>query len=149
MFQKENRRKFYQAFPGADPDEWLILEDYREMLDYAEWFRKRNVVIVPHGSLVEYLGSTNFKNLQVPTFGNRGILHWESSRQRQRDWLEAGGCDMPKVLEDPHDIDGPVIVKYAGAKGGRGYFIARDYRDFRRNVVVKTRKQIICFFWTP
>ena len=133
----ENRRKFYQAFPGANPDEWLMLEDYREMLDYAEWFRKRNVIIIPHGSLVEYLGSTNFRNLQVPTFGNRGILHWESSRSRQRQWLEAGGCEMPQVLEDPHDIDGPVIVKYAGAKGGRGYFIARDYRDFRRNVDIE------------
>ena len=44
---------------------------------------------------------------------------------------------MPKVLEDPHNIDGPVIVKYAGAKGGRGYFIARDYRDFRRNVDIE------------
>ena len=110
-----------------------MLEDYREMLDYAEWFRNRNVVIIPHGSLVEYLGSTNFRSLQVPTFGNRGILHWESSRERQRQWLEAGGCTMPKVYTDPHDIDGPVIVKYAGAKGGRGYFIARDYRDFRRN----------------
>ena len=41
---------------------------------------------------------------------------------------------MPKVIDDPHDINGPVIVKYAGAKGGEGYFIARDYRDFRRNV---------------
>ena len=44
----ENRRKIYQAFPGADPDEWLILEDYREMLDYAEWFRKRNVSMTFH-----------------------------------------------------------------------------------------------------
>ena len=26
---------------------------------------------------------------------------------------------MPKVIDDPHEIDGPVIVKYAGAKGGR------------------------------
>lgn len=129
----ENRRRYYKAFPGAEPDEWLMLEDYREMLDYAEWFRNRNVVIIPHGSLVEYLGSSNFRSLQVPTFGNRGILHWESSRERQRQWLEAGGCTMPKVYNDPHDIDGPVIVKYAGAKGGRGYFIARDYRDFRRN----------------
>ena len=51
----ENRRRFYKAFPGADPDEWLMLEDYREMLDYAEWFREKNVIIVPHGSLVEYL----------------------------------------------------------------------------------------------
>lgn len=44
---------------------------------------------------------------------------------------------MPQVIEDPHKIDGPVIVKYAGAKGGRGYFIARDYRDFRRNVDIE------------
>ena len=133
----ENRRRFYKAFPGAEPDEWLMLENYREMFDYAEWFREKNVIIVPHGSLVEYLGSENFSNLEVPTFGNRGILRWESSRAKQRDWLKAGGCTMPKVLEDPHDIDGPVIVKYAGAKGGRGYFIARDYRDFRRNVDIE------------
>ena len=39
----ENRRRFYKAFPGAEPDEWLMLEDYREMLDYAEWFREKNV----------------------------------------------------------------------------------------------------------
>ena len=34
----ENRRRFYKAFPGAEPDEWLMLDDYREMLDHAEWF---------------------------------------------------------------------------------------------------------------
>ena len=130
----ENRKRYYSAFPGAEPDEWLMLDDYKQMLDYADWFRENNVIIIPHGSLVEYLGSENFKLLQVPTFGNRGILHWESSRDRQRQWLLAGGCSMPKVIDDPHDIDGPVIVKYAGAKGGEGYFIARDYRDFKRNV---------------
>lgn len=133
----ENRRRFYKAFPGAEPDEWLMLDDYREMLDHAEWFRSKNVIIIPHGSLVEYLGATNFRNLEVPTFGNRNILHWESSRALQREWLEKGGCTMPKVIEDPHNIAGPVIVKYAGAKGGRGYFIARDYRDFRRNVDIE------------
>ncbi|GIR34233.1 MAG: hypothetical protein CM15mP47_4590 [Methanobacteriota archaeon] len=25
VLRRENRRKIYQAFPGADPDEWLIL----------------------------------------------------------------------------------------------------------------------------
>ena len=70
----------------------------------------------------------------MPTFGNRHILRWEGSRELQRQWLEAGGLTMPKIIEDPHEIDSPVIVKYAGAKGGRGYFIARDFRDFRRNV---------------
>ena len=130
----EGRRKMYKAFPGAEPDEWLVLEDYRDMLDQAEWLRKRNVIMIPHGSLVEYLGPDNFIALEVPTFGNRAILKWEGSRELQREWLEAGGCTMPKVIEDPHDIDGPVIVKYAGAKGGRGYFVARNFRDFRRNV---------------
>ncbi len=133
----EERRRFYAAFPGADPDEWLMLDDYQQLMDKAAWLRERNVIIVPHGSLVEYLGSDNFRELQVPTFGNRGILHWESSRERQRHWLEDGGCTMPRVVHDPKDIDGPVIVKYAGAKGGRGYFIARDYRDFRRNVDIE------------
>ena len=58
----ENRRRYYSAFPGAEPDEWLMLEDYRELLDYAQWLRERNVIIIPHGSLVEYLGAENFRN---------------------------------------------------------------------------------------
>ena len=28
--------------------------------------------------MVEYLGSENFRNLEVPTFGNRGILRWKA-----------------------------------------------------------------------
>jgi 5-formaminoimidazole-4-carboxamide-1-(beta)-D-ribofuranosyl 5'-monophosphate synthetase len=130
----EGRRKMYRAFPGAEPDDWLVLDDYRDLLDQAEWLRKHNVIIIPHGSLVEYLGPDNFIGLQVPTFGNRHILKWEGSRELQRQWLEAGGCTMPQIIDDPHQINSPVIVKYAGARGGRGYFIARDFRDFRRNV---------------
>ena len=34
----ENRRKFYSAFPGAEPDDWLMLDSYMEMLDHTEWF---------------------------------------------------------------------------------------------------------------
>ena len=130
----KERQKMYKAFPGAEPDEWMVLDNYLELLDKAEELRKRNVIIIPHGSLVEYLRPDNFIALEVPTFGNRQILKWEGSRELQRQWLESGGCTMPKVIEDPHDINGPVIVKYAGAKGGRGYFIARNFRDFRRNV---------------
>jgi 5-formaminoimidazole-4-carboxamide-1-(beta)-D-ribofuranosyl 5'-monophosphate synthetase len=130
----EGRKKLYKAFPGAEPDEWLMLDNYLELLDKAEELRSRNVIIIPHGSLVEYLSPDNFIKLEVPTFGNRRILKWEADRELQRQWLESGGCTMPRVIEDPHEINGPVIVKYAGAKGGRGYFIARNFRDFRRNV---------------
>ena len=133
----EDRHRMYAAFPLADPDEWLILNDYRELLDHAEWLRRHSVIIVPHGSLVEYLGPSNYVRLEVPTFGNRDILRWEGSRELQREWLEAAGCDTPRVIHNPQEIDGPVIIKYAGAKGGRGYFVARDYRDFRRNVDIE------------
>ena len=36
---------------------------------------------------------------------------------------------MPKVLENPHDIDGPVI-EICRRKRQRGYFIARIIEDF-------------------
>ena len=111
-----------------------MLDDYKDLLNQVDWLRKKQVVIIPHGSLVEYLGADNFSKLEIPTFGNREILKWESSREKQRLWLQSSGCITPKIIKDPRDIDSPVIVKYAGAKGGRGYFIARDYRDFRRNV---------------
>ena len=40
----ENRRKMYKAFPGAEPDDWLVLEDYRQMLDELRRGGKRAVV---------------------------------------------------------------------------------------------------------
>jgi len=41
---------------------------------------------------------------------------------------------MPKEIRDPQEIQSPVIVKYHGAKGGRGFFIAKDYGDFNRGI---------------
>ncbi|GIS43761.1 MAG: hypothetical protein Ct9H90mP16_08310 [Candidatus Poseidoniales archaeon] len=113
----ERVAKDVQGFPGAEPDEWMVLDHYHDLLDRAEELRSKNVIIIPHGSLVEYLGPDNFIALEVPNFGNRQILKWEGSRELQRQWLESGGCTMPKVIENPKEIDGPVIVKYAGPKG--------------------------------
>ena len=38
----ENRRRFYKAFPGAEPDEWLMLENYREKRDVQILERVKN-----------------------------------------------------------------------------------------------------------
>ena len=59
----QDRLKMYKAFPGAEPDEWMILDNYLELLDKAEDLRARNVIIIPHGSLVEYLSPDNFIKL--------------------------------------------------------------------------------------
>lgn len=126
--------RYYDAFPRAKPDKMLKLARYHDLMGLAEELREENVILVPHGSLVEYLGAANYAKLEIPVYGNRGVLAWESDRDRQREWLEAADVRMPRKIADPKDIVEPVIVKYHGAKGGRGFFIAKSYHDFKRHI---------------
>ena len=128
------KKKFYDAFPLGKPDEFLIVDNYKDIAKHSEELREKNVIVIPHGSFVEYLGAENFLKLDLPTFGNRNVLMWESDRNKERKWLESAGLTMPKEIKDPHDIDNPVIVKYHGAKGGKGFFIAKTYEEFSRRI---------------
>jgi len=126
--------RFYDAFPLGKPDDFIILDSYAELMDLEEELLSRHSIIVPHGSFVEYLGADKVVELGVPIFGNRGVLEWESDRGKQREWLESAGIKMPTLIEDPTKIDRPVLVKYQGAKGGRGFFIAKNHKDFEMGV---------------
>ena len=128
------KKKFYDAFPLGRPDEFMMVDDYKEILDRTEELKEKNVIVIPHGSFVEYLGADKFSTLDLPTFGNRNVLMWESDRNKERIWLEGAGLTMPMEIKDPHDIDMPVIVKYHGAKGGRGFFIAKTYKEFQQRI---------------
>ncbi len=128
------KKKFYDAFPLGKPDEFFIVDSYRDIPKYADELREKNAIIIPHGSFVEYLGADNFLNLDIPTFGNRKVLAWESNRNMERKWLEEAGLVMPKEIKNPTEIDSPVIVKYNGAKGGKGFFIAKTYEEFEKLV---------------
>jgi len=63
-------------------------------------------------------------------FGNRELMVWETDRVKQREWLSMAGVRMPRKYEKPEDIDGLAIVKYPGAKGGKGYFIISSADEF-------------------
>lgn len=128
------RTKFYDAFPLGKPDEFLVVDSYTQLLDRTEELAAKNVILVPHGSFVEYMTPKNFEELALPTFGNRRVLEWESNRDMERAWLESAGLEMPRKIDDPKMIDKPVLVKYDGAKGGRGFFIAKDYPDFKLGI---------------
>ncbi len=130
----EERRKFYDAFPHAKPDEFLMVEEYNQILDHTKELQEKNAIVIPHGSFVEYLGADQFLNLNLPTFGNRNVLMWESDRDKERSWLESAGLTMPREIKDPKDIKKPVIVKYHGAKGGKGFFIAKTYEEFKKRI---------------
>ena len=128
------RKKFYDAFPLGKPDEFFNVDNYKDIIKYSEELREKNVIVIPHGSFVEYLGPENFMKLKLPTFGNRDVLLWESDRNKEREWLEGAGLTMPEEIKDPRNIDKPVIVKYHGAKGGKGFFIAKSYDEFKKRV---------------
>ena len=128
------QKKFYDAFPLGRPDEFFIVDDYKDILKCTEELREKNAIVIPHGSFVEYLGADKFLTLDLPTFGNRNVLSWESDRNKERKWLEGAGITMPQEIKDPRDIDKPVIVKYHGAKGGKGFFIAKTYEEFQRRI---------------
>jgi len=127
-------KKFYDAFPLGKPDEFFIVDNYKDIVKYAEELKEKNVIVIPHGSFVEYLGPKNFMKLGLPTFGNRNVLIWESDREMERKWLEGAGIIMPQAIKKPKDIDRPVIVKYHGAKGGKGFFVAKTYEEFEKRV---------------
>lgn len=124
--------KFYDAFPNGKPDEFFVVDDHKSIPDKAAELREKNVILIPHGSFVEYLGAENFEKIKVPTFGNRKVLGWESSRVKERQWLESAGVKMPALFDSPEKIDRPVVVKFDGAKGGRGFFIVKNYEEFKK-----------------
>ncbi len=135
--------KFYDAFPLAKPDKFICLDSYKALLDHSDAFVEENVIIVPHGSLVEYLGIEKFESLAVPTFGNRRVLAWESDREMEREWLLKAGVNVPMRFERADDIDRPVIVKYHGAKGGKGFFIAKSKDEFQSKMGTAQQKYTI------
>jgi len=118
--------KFYDAFPLARPDRFLSVPRAKELATAAESLRAAGAILIPTGSFVEYVGAEPFSHLDVPVFGNRAVLAWETDRKKERDWLASAGVPMPLLFDDPSEVHGPVIVKYYGAKGGKGFFLAKN-----------------------
>ncbi|MHC1600138.1 MAG: formate--phosphoribosylaminoimidazolecarboxamide ligase [Candidatus Methanospirareceae archaeon] len=130
---KKGTEEVYRQFGLAD--ELLTVEDFKQVLEkeFQEQLIERNAILIPHGSFVEYLSPISIENeLFVPTFGNRMVLDWESDRKKEREWLERAELRLPVEFKDPADIDRLVMVKFPGAKGGRGYIIASDPDEFEQ-----------------
>ncbi|WP_048149989.1 formate--phosphoribosylaminoimidazolecarboxamide ligase [Palaeococcus ferrophilus] len=122
-FGKARVRPLYtKYFPVADT---FIESDYPE-----DELLERNAIIIPTGSFVAHLGVELVEKMKVPYYGNKAVLRWESDRTLERKWLEKAKLRLPMIYRDPDEIDGPVIVKPHGARGGRGYFLARSPADF-------------------
>lgn len=130
---RKEQKIIYERFRVAD--EIITLNDYKDLIkdEIQLKLREKNCVIVPHGSLIAYVGVNDIEDkLRLPIFGNRGILRWEADRTKERQWLEDADIRLPKEFKDPKDIDRLSLVKFSGARGGRDYFLAKDYDSFKR-----------------
>jgi len=126
----KDREKLYESFPLGKPDEFLVVDSYKDIPE--DELIARNAVIIPHGSFVEYTGQ-KFDDLRVPIYGNRRSIGFERSRTKMFDWIKKSKVKIPKILE-PEEIDGPALVKFPGAKGGRGYKIVNSHKEFKEKI---------------
>jgi len=128
---KKGTEEVYRQFGLAD--ELLTVENFKQVLEkeFQEQLIERNVILIPHGSFVEYLSPVRIENeMFVPMFGNRAVLDWESDRKKEREWLDRAELRLPMEFKDPADIDRLVMVKFPGAKGGKGYILASNPDEF-------------------
>lgn len=130
-------KEVYSAFTAAKPDVVFEIEKPTDILkeEFQKYFRQQNAIIIPTGSFVEYVGARNLEEkFLVPIQGNRKVLAWESDRKKQKEWLESAKVKLPKEYANPSDIDKLCIVKFHGAKGGKGFFLTNSEKGFYEGI---------------
>jgi 5-formaminoimidazole-4-carboxamide-1-(beta)-D-ribofuranosyl 5'-monophosphate synthetase len=138
---EKGREVPYQRFEVAD--EFIIVDKFKDIVndDVQEKLRDMNAIVIPHGSFVAYAGLDNVEDkFNVPMFGNRDILRWEAERDLERKLITESEIRMPYKYDDPSKIDRTVMVKFPGARGGRGYFVASSPEEFDEKIDVMLEK---------
>lgn len=129
---KKGAEKVYKSFGVAD--EIITVDHFKELFSIQDQLIEKNTILIPHGSFIAYMEIDDFKDLKTMYFGNKDVLEWESARDLERQWLSNSNIKIPEIFNKPEDIDRPVIVKFYGAKGGMGYFLAKDTEDFYEKI---------------
>ena len=118
-------------------DEFIMVDKFSDIVndDVQQELIDMNSIVFPHGSFVAYAGLDNIETIfNVPMFGNRDILRWESERDLERKLMIESGVRIPEKITNPGKIEGTVMVKFPGARGGRGYFVANSTEEFDQKI---------------
>jgi len=125
---EKGRTKPYESYGVAD--EIIEIDNFKDFFSIEQELIDKNAIIIPHGSFIAYLGAENVQKIKAMHYGTKGILEWESDRSKEREWLLNADIKLPRIFKKPEDIDRPVIIKFHGAHGGKGYFIANTPEEF-------------------
>lgn len=125
---QKDRRGPYEHYGVAD--QIIEVDDFKGFFKIEQQLIDQNAIVIPHGSFVAYIGAEKVKEIKAMHYGAKGILGWESDRTKERKWLLDAKIKVPKIFKKPEDIDRTVIVKFHGALGGKGYFLANTPEEF-------------------
>lgn len=132
---EKGRETPYKRFGVCD--EFIMVDKFSDIVndEVQDQLRDLNSIVFPHGSFVAYAGLDNIETIfNIPMFGNRDILRWEAERDLERKMMMESGIRIPKKITDPAKINGTVMVKFPGARGGRGYFVATSTEEYEQKI---------------
>ena len=135
---EKKREKLYRRFPFID--ELILVDSFSEVLEQRcqSILEQNDSVLIPHGTLIAQMTSEQIESIQIPVFGNKWILRWESDREMKEKLMREASLPIPVPVSDPSQINKLVIVKRQGAAGGKGYFMAANEEDYntKRNQLI-------------
>jgi 5-formaminoimidazole-4-carboxamide-1-(beta)-D-ribofuranosyl 5'-monophosphate synthetase len=132
LVSEKKREKLYRRFGFID--ELVLVDSFAEILDNkcTSILEKNNAILVPHGTLIAQMSSSDIESIKTPVFGNKYILKWESDRALKEKLMREANLDVPKTISSPKEIDRLVIAKRHGAAGGKGYFLTTNEKDYKK-----------------
>jgi 5-formaminoimidazole-4-carboxamide-1-(beta)-D-ribofuranosyl 5'-monophosphate synthetase len=128
---EEKRLSLYKRFKFID--KLIVLDNFKEILknDFQKnLIEEYNPILIPHGTLISSLSMNEIEEIQIPTFGNKWILRWESDRVLKQRLMNESLLNSPQQVLSKDDINELCIVKLHGAAGGKGYFLVNDKKTF-------------------
>ncbi len=129
---EKKREQLYRRFSFID--DLISVDSFNEILDQrcTSQIIEKNAIIIPHGTLIAQMNSTEIESIKVPIFGNKWILRWESDRIMKEKLMIESKLNVPKSISNLGEINGLVIAKRHGAAGGKGYFLTTSKKDYEK-----------------
>ncbi|HSD04983.1 MAG TPA: formate--phosphoribosylaminoimidazolecarboxamide ligase [Nitrosopumilaceae archaeon] len=135
---EKKREKLYRRFRFID--ELIMVDSFSEITEQrcTSKLKDQKSIIIPHGTLISQMDSSQIESIKTPIFGNKWTLRWESDRKMKEKLMLESKLNIPKSVSSPKDIKNLVIAKRHGAAGGKGYFLTTSEKDY-----IKKRDKLI------
>ena len=85
---EKKREKLYRRFKFID--ELVLVDSFLEVADQkcSTKLKDDDAIIIPHGTLISQMESSQIESIKTPIFGNKFILRWESDRKMKEKLMD-------------------------------------------------------------